>query len=311
MGTEVISEIQPIQIAKEQPNFVETSYVQDIVRRAILYIGAGYPVHFCGPAGTGKTTLAMYVAAQIGRPVVLVHGDEEFGSSDLVGGEYGYRRKKVVDNFIHSVLKTEEDVAARWVDNRLTVACKHGFTLAYDEFTRSRPEANNTLLSVLEEKILDMPAARGEEGYLRVHPEFTAIFTSNPEEYAGVHKAQDALRDRMITIRLGHYDRETEVAITRAKAGITRPDAEKIVNVVRSYRETVANGSSPTVRSCIMIAKILKLSGSQTTASDKVFKQTCLDILNANKGSNGASNTTDVTEEVVEKTVMGLIKKHC
>ena len=26
------------------------------------------------------------------------------------------------------------------------------------------------------------------------------IFTSNPEEYAGVHKTQDALLDRMITI---------------------------------------------------------------------------------------------------------------
>ena len=90
----------------------------------------------------------------------MIHGDEEFSSSDLIGGEYGYRVRKVVDNFIHSVLKTEEDMQRRWVDNRLTVACKYGFTLIYDEFTRSRPEANNTLLSVLQEKMLDLPAAR-------------------------------------------------------------------------------------------------------------------------------------------------------
>ena len=69
------------------------------------------------------------------------------------------------------------------------------------------------------EKIMDMPAGRGDaEPYLRVHPDFTAIFTSNPEEYAGVHRSQDALRDRMITMDLDHFDYETEVAITLAKS---------------------------------------------------------------------------------------------
>ena len=108
--------------------------------------------------------------------MVMIHGDEEFSTSDLVGGEYGYRMKKVIDNFIHSVLKTEEDMSRRWVDNRLTVACKHGFTLIYDEFTRSRPEANNVLLAVLEERVLDLPHDSGGESYLQVHPDFRAIF---------------------------------------------------------------------------------------------------------------------------------------
>ncbi|MFQ5534087.1 MAG: gas vesicle protein GvpJ [Sphingomonadales bacterium] len=123
----------------------------------------------------------------------------EFSTSDLIGGEHGYRLRKVVDNFIHSVLKTEENMQKRWIDNRLTVACKYGLTLIYDEFTRSRPEANNVLLSVLQEKVLGLPAAReGDAGYLKVHPQFTAIFTSNPEEYAGVFRSQDALRDRTL-----------------------------------------------------------------------------------------------------------------
>jgi len=188
------------------PNFVETPFVQSIVERALTYIAAGFPIHFRGASGTGKTTLALHVASKLGHPVVMIHGDEEFSTSDLVGGEYGYRLRKVIDNFIHSVLKTEEDMSRRWVDNRLTVACKYGFTLIYDEFTRSRPEANNALLSVLQEKMLDMPAAREGEGYLRVHPDFTAIFTSNPEEYAGVYRSQDALRDRMVTLDLEHFD---------------------------------------------------------------------------------------------------------
>ena len=80
------------------------------------------------------------------RPVVLIHGDDEFGSSDLVGGQLGFRSTRVVDNFIHSVVKTEENVSKTWVDHRLTNACKYGFTVIYDEFNRSRPEANNVLL---------------------------------------------------------------------------------------------------------------------------------------------------------------------
>ncbi|MBI3754132.1 MAG: AAA family ATPase, partial [Deltaproteobacteria bacterium] len=147
-------------------------------------------------------------------------------------------KRMVVDNFIHSVLKTDENMQKTWVDNRLTVACKYGFTLIYDEFTRSRPEANNVLLSVLQEKMMDMPASREGEGYLKVDPNFTAIFTSNPEEYAGVYRSQDALRDRMVTLDLDHPDRETEGAITVAKSGLGKGDAGKIVDIVRALRDS-------------------------------------------------------------------------
>src|SRR3990172_2083115 len=146
--------------------FAVTPYIEEIVESALAYLQAGYPVHFSGPSGTGKTTLALHIASRLGRPVTLVHGDDEFGSSDLVGNDYGYRKSKLVDNFIHSVLKTEEEMKTLWVDNRLTTACQNGDTLIYDEFTRSRPEANNTLLSILGEKILNLPKLRRNgEGY--------------------------------------------------------------------------------------------------------------------------------------------------
>jgi gas vesicle protein GvpN len=140
-----------------RPDFVESPAVQDVAQRALAYLRIGYPVHFRGPAGTGKTTLAMHVAAQLGRPVMLIAGDEGFSTADLIGDKSGYHYRKVVDRFIHTVLKYEEDATERWVDNRLTSACREGFTLVYDEFTRSRPEANNVLLSILEEGLLILP----------------------------------------------------------------------------------------------------------------------------------------------------------
>lgn len=308
MSVQAMSEVKPIMIPKGQPGFVETPYIGGVIRKAMRYVQVGCPVHFSGPAGTGKTTLALHMASQLGQPIILIHGDEEIGTSNLVGGQHGFRRRKVVDNYIQSVLKTEEDVSSRWVDDRLTVACKYGFTLIYDEFTRSRPEANNILLSVLEEKMLDLPAARGEEGHLKVHPSFRAIFTSNPGEYAGVYRAQDALKDRMITIKLDHYDRETEIAITRAKAGVLETDAQRIVDIVRGFRDVYQNGTSPTIRASIIIGKIVKLTGAKTLTDDQDFAETCMDVLDSGL-QNGNAETPKA--EDIRNNVMQLISTYC
>ncbi|MDD3978388.1 MAG: gas vesicle protein GvpN, partial [Methanomicrobium sp.] len=253
---------------------------------------------------TGKTTLAMHVASKIGRPVILIHGDEEFTTSDLVGGEYGYRMRKVVDRFVSRVLKTEEDMVKRWVDNRLTVACKNGFTMVYDEFTRSRPEANNVLLSILQEKIMDLPAGRGSEGpYLKVHPDFTAIFTSNPEEYAGVHRSQDALRDRMVTMDMDHFDYETEVAITHAKSRLSKKDVEKIVKIVRGLRDSGKCEFTPTIRACIMIAKTLKVQNITLFHANGVFTQMCQDILASVTSRVGSKTNQNRVRDIVKELV--------
>jgi nitric oxide reductase NorQ protein len=194
------------------------------------------------------------------------------------------------------------------MDNRLTVACKYGFTLIYDEFTRSRPEANNILLSVLQEKMLDLPAARGDgENYLEVDPEFTAIFTSNPEEYAGVYRSQDALRDRMVTLDLDHFDEETEVAITAAKSGLSRRDAQKIVRIVRALRESGVCEYAPTIRGPIMIAKTLKVLDGSVGAGNELFRKLCLDILASETSRVGSKAHSAKVRELVGK----LVDQHC
>ena len=268
-----------VVVPRQREDFVETPHIREIAYRAIDYIKAGLPVHFSGPSGAGKTTLALHIAAQLGRPVVLICGDHEFGTSDLVGGLSGYHKKYVRDNFIRSVLKTDESMTSSWVDNRLTTACQYGLALIYDEFTRSRPEANNVLLSVLEERILPLPTARGHGSYMKVHPDFTAIFTSNPEEYAGVYKSQDALRDRMVTIEVGNFDEETEIAITEAKSGVLPEDARRIVSLVRKVREVKSNKLTPTVRACIILGKVLKLREQSVLGRNHIFGETCLDVL--------------------------------
>ena len=277
--------------------FVLTQQLEELVERALCYLRPGYPINLAGPAGTGKTTLALHLASRLRQPVTLIHGDDEFGSSDLVGNDHGYRKSKLIDNFIHSVVKTEETTRTLWTDNRLTTACRYGHVLIYDEFTRSRPEANNVLLSVLGERLLNLPKkCNGGDGYLEVHPAFRAIFTSNPQEYAGVHKSQDALLDRLITIYMDHYGRETEVAITASSGGVSTDMAEQIVDLVLLFRKRDPTGQHPSIRAAIMIARVLACQGLSCDPANPVVLNTCRDVLHIGNPCGRAKNPTPLVE---------------
>jgi nitric oxide reductase NorQ protein len=232
--------------------------------------------------------------------VALMFGDDAFQSSDLVGQEKGLHSTKVTDNFVRTVTKTEEFRRPHWVDSGLTTACRHGHTLVYDEFSRSRPEANNVLLTILEERILSVPDAQNGGACVRVHPEFRAIFTSNPEDYAGVHKTQNALLDRMITIDLDYYQRDTEAAITAARAGVDLPLARNVVDLVRQVRAAVTT-QRPTLRASIMIARIVRQMGGAAALEGPLFADACLDILHP--GTDRSEATRAAARRVIFSTL--------
>jgi nitric oxide reductase NorQ protein len=289
------------------PSFVSSPDIGRVVDRSLAYLEIGYPVHFAGFAGTGKTTMAMHLAAMRGRPALLMHGNDEVSGSDLVGRQGGYSRSTLVDNYIRSVVRSEEQMRLAWSDSALTVACREGYTFIYDEFNRSRAEANNILLSVLEEGILSMPLFRNQRGFLEVHPEFRAIFTSNPEEYAGAHRSADALLDRMITIHVGHYDRETEISITTAR-GLPRGEAEIVVDIVRAMRALDPNQRRPSVRASIAIASMLVRRGAHACADDEFFRWVCHDMINMGLAQvlrHGQRISTDKLDETIDRVCAG------
>lgn len=272
-------------VLKARPKgFVNTPAVEEVAARSLRYLRSGFGVHLRGPAGTGKTTLALHLADLLARPVVLIFGDDQLKSSDMIGNQSGYTRKKVVDNFIHSVVKMEDELRQNWIDSRLTLACREGFTLVYDEFNRSRPEVNNVLLSALEEKMLVLPPNGHRADYIKVNPLFRAILTSNSEEYCGVHGTQDALMDRLVTINMPEQDEETQQEILVQKVGIERECARRIVQMVKGFRDRTGIEKASGLRACLMIAKVCQEHAIAVAAESHDFRHVCEDVLLSRSG---------------------------
>ena len=278
-------------------------FVDDALRsiesRAVAYLNAGLAVHLRGPAGAGKTTLAMQIAARIGRPLTLLTGDAWMTSGHLVGREAGAVSRQVIDRYVHTVTKIETETSAVWADNALTRAILEGHTLVYDEFTRSSPAANNPLLSALEERMLVLTGRSRGERIVKAHDEFRAILTSNPTDYAGVNAPQDALIDRVVTFDIEGHDRSTEIGIVATRSGLDEAAAGHIVDIVRNLRGSKHLGQNPSMRASIMIAKVAHKEGVGPDAGDPRFLQMVLDVLES-KLSNGArENRLAFREDVV------------
>ncbi len=269
-------EIEAKFLVPKSQNFVETEAVKQYGRRVEMWLKSGYPVHIIGPTGCGKTALAIRIAEKLGKPTVWINGDEAITTTDLIGGYSKVEMTSIRDKYIHNVYKDKDTVEPMWVSNPLTLACSQGYTLIYNEFSRTKPEANNVLLSILEEGILELPTKFGEERYIKVHPDFNVILTSNNIEYAGVFKAQDALLDRMPAVHMDYYDRDTEIKIIKAHCKIPHKEAEKIIDLVRNLRCSLKGAEKPGTRPAIMIGKALEgLNGH----SKEFFEEVCVDAI--------------------------------
>ncbi len=270
--------------------WVETDQVKEIKERVKNWLSLNYPVHIIGPTGCGKTTLALQVAKERGRPVVWINGDDSITTTDLIGGYSQVEVTSMRDKYIHNVFKDKDILKAEWIDNPLTLACKYGYTLIYNEFSRSKAVANNVLLSIFGEGILELPTQFGEERYVKVHPDFRAIFTSNSIEYAGIHRPQDALLDRMVGVYMDYYDKETEAKIIAAQSEIDGKPALLVTDMLRLLRTKFSEEYHVGTRAGIMVAKALK--------STNVFNRSAIKQLLADTIISKTKNAKHFREQI-------------
>lgn len=93
--------------------------------------------------------------------------------------------------------------------------------------------------------------------------------------------------DRVITLRLGYPDRQTELNIVRSRSGLDEQEAGHVVDVVRELRG--GHGKvRQSLRAGIAIARILKRTGGRPRYGFTLFHHICYDVLGT--GMNGVQS---------------------
>lgn len=285
----------------KHPSFIRTEEGNDLIARAKRYLNGGYPVHFTGASGTGKTALAMQVAAELNQPATIIHGNHEMNNVDLIGGTTGWSSSKTIDNFVRQVYKQDANVKENWTPGRLTEAVQHGHVLIYDEFSRSTPETNNLFLSVLEEKLLPLYGTKQKQPSVAVHPNFKLILTSNPTEYAGVFQTQDALADRLITLEI-NLSQQTKETILRKSENLSEQESNTVWQLIEQIEhETDDESVGLGLRAAFMIARIAKNSKASFSSEDSIFRQTCSDVLSSYLVRSGRSGTIQEAQNLIRE----------
>ena len=270
--------------------FCEDANLRDLIERAMVYVQAGVCLHLSGPAGLGKTTLALHIAEERGRPVSFMAGNQWLNASDFIGREVGHTSRTVIDTYIQSVRRTDAESRANWKGSILAEAMHNGHTLVYDEFTRASPEANALLLSVLEEGILITADRAAQQTRIEAHPEFRVLLTSNPHDYAGVNGTPDALMDRVVTLSVPEPTSERVVEIVSARTGLDAKTAARIVSLVDQTAGLSDTRYASRLRSCLMIGRIAGYFKQQRALNDSRLDEIVRDVLSG-RGHGGASVT--------------------
>jgi hypothetical protein len=112
----------------------------------------------------------------------------------------------------------------------------------------------------------------------------------------------------MVTILLSGFDQDTEVGITQAHSGMPLAEVERIVALVRAFRDAGLKTSSASVRPAILISRILRVRGGHAFAENPIFIQTCRDVLLSQARQTG---TTVEENRQNDQTLLRLIQEIC
>ena len=260
-------------------NFFEDDAIRALIARGVEYTTAGVCLHLSGTAGLGKTTLALRIAQEVGRPVAFMAGNEWLTSRDFIGSQIGTTATTVVDKYVQSVHRTERQTRDDWRFSMLAHAMEQGRTLVYDEFTRATPEANATLLSVLEEGVLISTDPASPQETIHAHPDFRIILTSNPHDYVGVNSAPDAFLDRVLTLRLEEPGVDAIAGVIAMRTGLPAAPSQRLAGVVAAVRTASPNAHFSALRSALLAARIAAPRCVKGALADADLAQILIDVL--------------------------------
>lgn len=245
MQTKTIAGIQ-CDKRKEKNLFVPQNieYViseDDIVAKAVA-IGVQFDksILIKWPKGTGKTSVASYIAQELNRP--LSYMQMTWTTS--------------VDEFVGCYLI--KDGATYWMDWILATAMKNWHILVLDEANMPTGEITAILHSVMDDRKILVQGTKDEKDWniIKAHKDFRIIATINPADegsYTWTKEMNESLIDRFkMVVEATYPNIEKEVKILESKKAITFTDE----NLTYVNWEEIKTENWVLIRMCMLAEEV-------------------------------------------------------
>jgi MoxR-like ATPase len=154
-----------------------------LVERCIITLAGNRGLMLVGEPGTAKTMLSELLSAAIS------------GSSvNTVQGTAGTTDDNIKYSWNYALLLAKGASKESLVPAPLYIGMEKGIITRFEEITRCPGEIQDTLISVMSDKVLSIPEL-GEQGFLFARPGFNIIGTANTRD-RGVNEMSSALKRR-------------------------------------------------------------------------------------------------------------------
>jgi MoxR-like ATPase len=155
-----------------------------MVERVIVGLASNRAVLLVGEPGTAKSLLSELLVAAISGT-----------STHVVQGTAATTEDHIRYSWNYALLLAEGPTPRALVPSPLHLAMKGGLIARFEEITRCPPEVQDTLVSILSEKVMTIPELEGAERLLFARPGFNVLATANIRD-RGVHEMSSALKRR-------------------------------------------------------------------------------------------------------------------
>jgi MoxR-like ATPase len=157
---------------------------ESLIDRAIVSLMSNRGLLLVGEPGTAKSMLSELLAAAISGNTALT-----------IQGTAGTTEDQIKYSWNYALLLAEGPTQNALVPAPLYHGMSKGQLVRFEEITRCPPEIQDTLISVLSDKVLFIPELRGEATAIYAQPGFNIIATANTRD-RGVHEMSAALKRR-------------------------------------------------------------------------------------------------------------------
>ena len=154
-----------------------------LVERCIITLAGNRGLMLVGEPGTAKTMLSEMLSAAISGC-----------STNTVQGTAGTTEEMIKYGWNYALLLAKGPSREALVPAPLYVGMEKGILTRFEEITRTPAEIQDSLISVMSDKVLNVPEL-GEEGLLFARPGFNVIGTANTRD-KGVNEMSSALKRR-------------------------------------------------------------------------------------------------------------------